>query len=81
MDAVGSERATLYGWSEGGPMCLMFCATYPERVSSLVLYGTYASTRILRGPKADEEFERKIAIWTDHWAKDTARIQCPEPGQ
>jgi pimeloyl-ACP methyl ester carboxylesterase len=31
MDAAGSERATIYGWSEGGPMCLMFAATYPER--------------------------------------------------
>jgi len=29
MDASGSERATLYGWSEGGPMCLMFSATSP----------------------------------------------------
>src|SRR5690348_5427166 len=45
MDASGSERATLYGWSEGGPMCLMFSATYPERTSSLVLYGTFASLK------------------------------------
>jgi len=42
MDAAGSERATIYGWSEGGPMCLMFSATYPERTSSLVLYGVRA---------------------------------------
>jgi len=45
MDATGSERATIYGWSQGGPMCLMFAATYPERTSSLVLYGTFASMR------------------------------------
>jgi pimeloyl-ACP methyl ester carboxylesterase len=45
MDAAGSERATIYGWSEGGPMCLMFAATYPERTSALVLYGTFASMR------------------------------------
>jgi len=43
MDAAGSERATIYGWSEGGPMCLMFAATYPERTAALVLYGTFAS--------------------------------------
>src|SRR5258708_2562781 len=43
MDAAGSERATVYGWSEGGPMCLMFAATYPERTAALVLYGTFAS--------------------------------------
>lgn len=42
MDAVGSERAALFGVSEGGPMSLLFAATYPERASALVLYGTYA---------------------------------------
>jgi len=40
MDAAGSERATLFGISEGGPMCVLFAATYPERTSGLVLYGT-----------------------------------------
>jgi pimeloyl-ACP methyl ester carboxylesterase len=33
MDAVGSEEAALLGMSEGGPMCLLFAATYPERTS------------------------------------------------
>jgi class 3 adenylate cyclase len=42
MNAAGSERAALFGYSEGGPMCCLFAATYPERVSALVLYGTYA---------------------------------------
>ena len=45
MDAVGSERAALYGYSEGGPMCCLFAATYPSRVSALVLYGSYAKRR------------------------------------
>src|SRR5437870_8265762 len=40
MDAAGSERATLFGISEGGPMCLLFAATYPERTLGLILYGT-----------------------------------------
>ena len=42
MDAAGSERAALLGISEGGPMSMVFAATYPERVSALVLYGTFA---------------------------------------
>ncbi len=42
MDAVGSKRAALFGVSEGGPMSILFATTYPERVSALVLYGTYA---------------------------------------
>jgi len=45
MDAAGSDRATIYGWSEGGAMSLMFAATYPERTSALVLYGTFASVK------------------------------------
>jgi pimeloyl-ACP methyl ester carboxylesterase len=42
MDAAGSKRAAILGISEGGPMCALFAATYPERVISLVMYGTYA---------------------------------------
>ena len=42
MDAAGSERAALFGVSEGGPMSLLFSATYPERTSGLILYGSYA---------------------------------------
>jgi pimeloyl-ACP methyl ester carboxylesterase len=40
MDAAQSERAALFGVSEGGPVSLLFAATYPERTHSLVLYGT-----------------------------------------
>ena len=42
MDAVGSERAVVFGVSEGGPMSMLFAATYPERTVALVLYGTVA---------------------------------------
>ena len=42
MDAVGSKRAVLIGVSEGGPMCSLFAATYPERTTALVMIGTYA---------------------------------------
>jgi class 3 adenylate cyclase len=42
MDAAESRQAALFGYSEGGPMSVLFAATYPERVRALVLYGTYA---------------------------------------
>lgn len=42
MEAVGSSRAVLCGVSEGGPMCALFAATYPEKTVSLVMIGTYA---------------------------------------
>lgn len=70
MDAVGSERAVLCGISEGGPMCSLFAATYPERTSALVMIGSYA--RRLQdddypwGPTAEEreQFFREII---EHW--------------
>ena len=58
MEAVGSERAVLLGVSEGGPMCSLFAATYPERTEALIMIGSYA--RRLRdadypwGPTRDE---------------------------
>ena len=42
MDAMGSRRAVLFGFSEGCPMSVLFAGTYPERVSHLVLFGGFA---------------------------------------
>ena len=42
LDAVGSEQTAMFGFSEGGLMSVLFTATYPERVTALVLYGTFA---------------------------------------
>ena len=41
MDDVGSQRAAVFGSSEGGALSVLFTTTYPERVSALVLYGAY----------------------------------------
>lgn len=41
-DAAGIEQAIVIGLSEGGPLAILFATTYPERVRSLVLWGTYA---------------------------------------
>ncbi len=69
MDAAGSERATIYGWSEGGPMSLMFAATYPERTLALVLYGTFASMQsepISLTPGLGEQI---LEQWEAHWGE------------
>jgi pimeloyl-ACP methyl ester carboxylesterase len=42
LDAVGSHRTFLIGFSEGGPMSMLFAATYPQRVAGLILFGTFA---------------------------------------
>jgi pimeloyl-ACP methyl ester carboxylesterase len=44
MDTVGSKRAALLGFSEGGPMSVLFAATHPERTLALILYGAMART-------------------------------------
>jgi pimeloyl-ACP methyl ester carboxylesterase len=48
MDAAGAARAALFGVSEGGPMCIAFAATWPERTAALLLCGTFA--RLTRAP-------------------------------
>ena len=48
LDAVGSSQAALLGWSEGGTMCTLFAATYPDRTAALITVGSYA--RRLRAP-------------------------------
>ncbi len=45
MEAVGSERTSLVASLEGGPLAITFAASHPERVSSLILYATFARTR------------------------------------
>jgi pimeloyl-ACP methyl ester carboxylesterase len=45
LDAVGSNRAAVLGHSEGGSMCALFAATYPERTQALVMVGSAARTR------------------------------------
>ena len=48
LDACGSQRAALFGLSEGGPMSLLFAATYPERTTALITFGSFA--RLLPAP-------------------------------
>jgi pimeloyl-ACP methyl ester carboxylesterase len=81
MDAAESERAVLFGYSEGGPMSILMAAMHPERVEALILYGTYA--RRLRAPdypwaRTPEERERYIARLADEWSWEAdMRAMCP----
>jgi class 3 adenylate cyclase len=68
MDAVGSERAALFGVSEGGSMSVLFAATYPQRVSALVLYGTIAKGWSLGDePGARQEDEARYNSIRKEW--------------
>ena len=74
MDAVGSERAALVGYSEGGPMCALFAATWPERTIGLVMIGSYARrTRAPDYPFGPEPaaHEKFIASLASNWPSDS----------
>src|SRR2546430_3664411 len=70
LDVVGSEQAALVGLSEGGPMCLLFAATYPKRTTALVVLGGYA--RRIWAPdypfaQRREEYEAFAAQLSTEW--------------
>ena len=68
MDAVGSEQATLFGVSQSGPLATLMAASHPERVSSLVLYGTYATA------VADEDVPwGRTAEWVESYLERAHR--------
>lgn len=70
MDAVGSKRAALLGYSEGGPMCALFAVTYPERTEALIMVGSFP--RIQWAPdypfgRKPEEQERWLQAIREQW--------------
>jgi len=72
MDAAGSERAAIFGHSEGGVMSVLFAATYPERTSALITLGTFAkriwSEDYPWAPTDDRREEEYAAIEQD-WGR------------
>jgi class 3 adenylate cyclase len=75
MDTIGSEKAALFGYSEGGPMSILFSATYPARTVALILYGSYA--RRLRAPDypyglTPEQFEKHVQRLEREWGGPAA---------
>ena len=85
MDAVGSERAALFGVDAGGPANILFATTHPDRTAALILFGT--SARFLRsdehpfGP-TEEEYCDAIVRDTQRWGSlehgvDVMRLYAP----
>jgi class 3 adenylate cyclase len=73
MDAAGSERAAVFGTSEGAPMALLFAATHPERVTHLVLFGAMARSTEAEdyhlAPPADVFREASAEMLGPYWGK------------
>jgi pimeloyl-ACP methyl ester carboxylesterase len=74
LDAVKSERASILGISEGGPMSMLFAATYPERISRLILFGTLARNTWAPGytfPEfTDDEWRSGVREDTEAFRRD-----------
>ena len=69
MDAAGSPKATIFGWSEGGSMSLMFTATYPERTSALVLCGSFASIKSAPWSVSQEGWNQFVHLVETRWGQ------------
>jgi class 3 adenylate cyclase/alpha-beta hydrolase superfamily lysophospholipase len=84
LDAVGAKRPVLFGFTEGGPMCLLFAATYPERTGAMVLLSSYAkfgrTTEYPFGPTRDieEKLVEKIAA---QWGREPFLVQAQAPSR
>jgi pimeloyl-ACP methyl ester carboxylesterase len=75
LDAVGADRVALGGVSEGGSTAAMFAATYPERVSHLLMYGSFAW---INPAPSDAFFPR----WAESWGTpDTLSVRAMVPSK
>ncbi len=82
MDAAELERAALLGGAEGGPMCMLFAATFPERTAALILAGTYA--RRMAAPDypwgiTEERYARTLAAFDTRWGREPMGIHAIAP--
>ena len=72
VDAVGLEKFDLYGQSQGGPVAVAYAARHPERVSRLILLGTYARGWLNRDLNEEqrEEEETLISLMRVGWGRE-----------
>ena len=82
MDAAGSERAVVFGCSEGGPLSVLFAATYPERVKALVLFGAFVKRSdpdddYPWAPTAADRAQYIEELLADWGFESDMKIMCP----
>ncbi|MDW3212911.1 MAG: alpha/beta fold hydrolase [Ilumatobacteraceae bacterium] len=76
MDAVDVERAFLFGTSEGGPMTLLYAATYPDRVAGIILDGSGARLIDREQAEPDDGRQEGLLRFADAWG--TPETLTPE---
>lgn len=79
LDALGAEQAALLGVSEGGPMSILFAATYPQRTQALILCGAEVKEEITDdwpwGEMTRSQFEQSIATLPERWGKGASAVR------
>ncbi|MEE9164005.1 MAG: alpha/beta fold hydrolase, partial [Thermoplasmata archaeon] len=75
VDALGIDRFPLLGVSQGGPTAIEYATRHPERVSHLILYGTYARGWGQRGEEATEERKAWETLMREGWGQDHPGIR------
>jgi pimeloyl-ACP methyl ester carboxylesterase len=84
MDAVGSKQAGLVGHSEGGPLSILFAATYPQRTSALVLCGAYARRQWAPDcpwGRTEEQLEGFLKLVEEKWGQGDALARSFDPNR
>ncbi len=83
MDAVGSERAAIFGVSEGGPLAILFAATYPERAIALILAGAEVKEETTDewpwGEGTRAAFESSMAAIPERWGRTSGGVDAYAP--
>jgi pimeloyl-ACP methyl ester carboxylesterase/DNA-binding CsgD family transcriptional regulator len=75
VDDAGLARFPLLAMCQAGPVAVAYAARHPERVSHLVLYGTYAVGRLRRSPHERAEAEALITLMASGWARDNPAVR------
>lgn len=84
MDAIGSEKAVLFGHSEGGCVSALFAATYPNRVISMITFGIFAKRRFApEYPWAptDEERQGVYDMIEHNWGSGKMKLESLAPSK
>ena len=82
LDDAGTERATLVGTNDGGPMCTVYAATHPERTSALVLFNSYARGRRdddYPWALTDEEHATVLELYAQHFGRRPVALGTLNP--
>jgi pimeloyl-ACP methyl ester carboxylesterase/DNA-binding SARP family transcriptional activator len=75
MDHAGMDHAHVFACSEGGPMAILFAATYPDRVDGLIFHGAYAAqgSRSLNGDLVPPDRDRLLE-YCRRWGTDESPV-------